>query len=69
MNILKLPFFCSQSVTERDLKRPEMGRIFLWEKRWRFTNNSGEKRKKEKGGREVASSPTSLALDNVNKLL
>lgn len=56
MNILKLPFFFfffgSPSVTERDLKRPEMGRIFLLETGGNFTNNSREKRKREKGGKE-----------------
>lgn len=56
MNILKLPFFAgwggSPSVTERDLKRPEMGRIFLLETGGKFTNNSREKRKRERGERE-----------------
>ena len=46
-----------------------MGRIILLEKGGKFTNNSREKRKREKGGREVVSSSTSLALDNVDKLL
>lgn len=56
MNILKLPFFAgwggSPSVTERDLKRPEMGRIFLLETGGKFTNNSREKRKKRERGKE-----------------
>ena len=34
-------------MTERDLKRPEMGRIFLLETGGNFTNNSREKRKRE----------------------
>lgn len=38
-------------MTERDLKRPEMGRIFLLETGGKFTNNSREKGKERKGGK------------------